>query len=125
MVTGSGELALLINSNNVTTNCGEMWTCSESSSVVTINLQEKREIGGLKIWNYNAGLEESYFGVKRMEVYMDGKLLSPSGGFLIRKAPGYAEFDFGQFLPLTHEINSGNGSGGGGGDAVVEVESGI
>ena len=72
---------------------------------------------GLKIWNYNASLDDSFMGVKRLVVNLDGQMLSPPHGFLIRKAPGDVKSinDFGQFVALNRreESNNGNGKGGG------------
>ena len=109
----------LLNTEKITTRPDEMWTLLtdvlhvQPVSII-IDLKAESFIGGLKIWNYNAGLEESYFGVKRMEVYVDDKPMSGSGsGFLIRKAPGFDSFDYGQFIPFGDGIGVGVGGGGG------------
>ena len=73
-----------------------MWsveTAFATDEPITLTLDlgpEPVTLGALKVWNYNASLEESYQGVKRMALSLDGALLSPPGGFLIRKAPGNA-----------------------------------
>ena len=37
-----------------------------------VDLGRRCEIGGLKVWNYNAGVEDSFCGAKRMHVAVDG-----------------------------------------------------
>ena len=136
--------SMLLNENKITSDPNEMWiveVANDGEVSIHIDLGMEYDVGGLKVWNYNAGQEErcegggsertlsltvantiphpspaslrfsrcSCFGVKRMRVYLDGKLGSPEEGFLIRKAPGYANFDFGQFLAL----NMGAGGEGG------------
>ena len=80
-------------------------------------MEVKVGLTGLKIWNYNASLDDSFMGVKRLVVNLDGQMLSPPHGFLIRKAPGDVKSinDFGQFVALNRreESNNGNGKGGG------------
>ncbi|KAH8059070.1 DUF4457-containing protein [Aureococcus anophagefferens] len=77
---------------------------------LAIDLGCHRTLGALKVWNYNASLEaaleDSYCGVKRMAVYLDGVPLSPPEGFLIRKAPGNDSFDFGQFIHVQEHPTS-------------------
>ena len=53
---------------------------------------------GLRIWNYNPNLDESFMGVKWLKVEADSQLLSPEQGFLVRKAPGSDLFDYGQTI---------------------------
>ena len=67
----------LINGDNITQDVGSMWVVDvesmDSEVVVHVDFGEELAVGGLKVWNFNAGLEESYLGVKRMTVYLDGK----------------------------------------------------
>ncbi|PRW59281.1 hypothetical protein C2E21_2538 [Chlorella sorokiniana] len=56
---------------------------------------------GLRVWNYNKSRQDTARGVKRMVVLADGVEVSPPGGVLVRRAPGDAVSDFGQFIPLT------------------------
>lgn len=93
--------------------------CGIEEPVLVLDMQTPRIISALKIWNYNSNLEDSfrgkfnYFyklflqindkllftGVKRIVILLDGRLISPPMGFLIRKAPGTTtSFDYGQFL---------------------------
>ena len=108
---------MLVNENNITNDPYNMWIVDVLSNnfaeevSIHIDLMKDYDIGGLKVWNYNASLEESFFGVKRMRVFLDGKLASPESGFLIRKAPGYASFDFGQFLAMNPAATGGNVGG--------------
>ena len=54
------------------------------------------------VWNYNAGgVDDTYRGVRLMEIALDGVTKSPVTGCLIRKAPGSSSFNFGQFVSLT------------------------
>ncbi|GMI37559.1 hypothetical protein TrRE_jg13071 [Triparma retinervis] len=107
------DCSMLLNGKKITSDPSEMWiveVVNDGEVSIHVDLGMEYDVGGLKVWNYNAGQEDSCFGVKRMRVYLDGKLGSPEEGFLIRKAPGYANFDFGQFLAL----NMMGGVGGGG-----------
>lgn len=49
--------------------------------------------------------------MKRLVVLLDGKLLSSPEGFLIRKAPGNATIDFGQFLQVSAQQPLGQSNG--------------
>lgn len=75
----------------------------------SLQLPEKDHIYGLVVWNYNKNIEDSYRGVRRMEIFVDGENISPNGGTLVRKAPGNLEYDFGQviyFTPTKHAIHA-------------------
>ena len=65
---------------------------------------------GLRVWNYNKSLEDTSRGIKAVQLFLDGKPLSPPGGHLIAKAPGHDAYDFGQFIPLHPGLLEG-GSG--------------
>ncbi|KAJ1449975.1 hypothetical protein M885DRAFT_469901 [Pelagophyceae sp. CCMP2097] len=95
--------ARLLGGARVTTDPEEMWLLPHASRAnaplsLVFDLKECRAVGALKVWNYNASLEDSYCGVRGMAVYLDGQPLSQPEGFLIRKAPGNDAFDFGQFV---------------------------
>ncbi|CAF4473161.1 unnamed protein product, partial [Rotaria magnacalcarata] len=51
---------------------------------------------GLRIWNYNKSVDDTYRGVKRLHVQLNDKSISPRQGFLLRRAPGHCYFDFAQ-----------------------------
>ena len=78
--------------------------------ILRIDFGEPVGLTGLKIWNYNANLDDSFMGVKRLVVSLDGQMLSPSHGFLIRKAPGDTRSinDFGQFVALNRQNETNN-----------------
>ena len=89
-----------------------MWAVSTQRVAATlrilVDLGQSTTVGALKVWNYNAGLEGTYVGVRRLAVTLDGRRLSPPEGFLIRKAPGNDSFDFGQFVDFSPGSNSVN-----------------
>jgi hypothetical protein len=102
-----GSIGNLWDGVNGTTDVAHMWKVSLQhcegfqEPVVTFDFGAPTEIYGLKIWNYNESLEESYCGLKRVMLKLDGQFVSPSvEGTLVRKAPGHTVFDFGQFIPL-------------------------
>ncbi|CAD5110948.1 DgyrCDS304 [Dimorphilus gyrociliatus] len=87
----------LVNGINVTTDDQYMWLApftSGENHYVTINLPSSRELCGIRIWNYNKSLDDTYRGVKCMKIELDGRDISPPGGVLIRKGPGQTCFDF-------------------------------
>ncbi|OQS01857.1 hypothetical protein THRCLA_05699, partial [Thraustotheca clavata] len=118
----------LFNSNNITTNAEEMWLTSltaclnSSEPFLVVNFGLRLSVGALKFWNYNASLEDSYKGIfahqapidytikgiKRIAIMIDGDWMSPPEGFLIRKAPGNSNFDFGQFIQPKSHLSTGN-----------------
>eukprot|EP00753_Platysulcus_tardus_P011658 PLAT3303.1.p1 GENE.PLAT3303.1~~PLAT3303.1.p1 ORF type:complete len:554 (+),score=289.27 PLAT3303.1:1852-3513(+) len=128
--------AVLLNGVNETVAAENMWLVPFEAGwqpTLTLDLGRARNVQGLKIWNYNEP-EGSFKGVKWLRVELDGQLISPDGGMLIRKAPGRDSFDFGQFVALNRELvraadtigssmggsgsgSSGGGSGAGGGHA--------
>ncbi|EDQ90700.1 uncharacterized protein MONBRDRAFT_16141 [Monosiga brevicollis MX1] len=57
-------------------------------------------VASIRVWNYNKSVDDVGRGVRRLRVYADGELVSPSSGFALRPAPGHAHFDFGQELLL-------------------------
>ncbi len=68
-----GEVAKLIDGVDVTTDESHMWVCPttphpHSSSPqlpsLTITLDTPTSLGGLRVWNYNTSMEESYKGVQ-------------------------------------------------------------
>lgn len=55
------------------------------------------KLKGIKVWNYNANVDDTYFGVKHLMIYINGNLSTQA---LVRKAPGNSLFDFSQNLSL-------------------------
>ena len=107
-----GDLDQLAAAPQVSTDPGTMWAVSTQRVAATlrilVDLGQPTTVGALKVWNYNAGLEGTYVGVRRLAVTLDGRRLSPPEGFLIRKAPGNDSFDFGQFVDFSPGSNSVN-----------------
>lgn len=68
------EVAKLIDEVHLTTDAAHMWACpvphpshSSSSSQcpsLTFTLDTPTSLGGLRVWNYNASMEDSYKGVR-------------------------------------------------------------
>ena len=61
------EMTTLVDGNNVTTDAAHMWVCALMSlqpPTIVIRLGEPRLLHGLRVWNYNASLEDSYKGVR-------------------------------------------------------------
>lgn len=90
---------------NVTTDSNHMWLApwqpaSGVPHTLTVKLTDLECVCALRVWNYNKSEEDSYRGVRRMRVELDGELLTPMEGVVLRKAPGHQRFDFGQTVPL-------------------------
>ena len=66
-------------------------------------------LSGIKVFNFNGGVEESFCGVRRMLLRVDGRVHGPQEGLLVRKAPGDRSFDFGQFIELRTSTAGANG----------------
>jgi hypothetical protein len=109
----------IINGLNLTTDANFMW---RSSKPEHLNSKKKNialifqfefdrtvELKGLRLWNYNAGREESCCGVKHVNIYVDNKLRCST---VVRKGPGehLGKFDFSQFLSLVGTSSSDSAS---------------
>mmetsp|Transcript_5505 Transcript_5505/g.15335 ORF Transcript_5505/g.15335 Transcript_5505/m.15335 type:complete len:1697 (+) Transcript_5505:302-5392(+) len=105
----------LLDGTNATTNDAHMWlapmkmstlsggpvSADDPNGWLSITLgSSPAEVTGLRIWNYNKSLEDTGRGLKAVQLFLDGKPLSPPGGHLLAKAPGRGDLDFGQYLPL-------------------------
>jgi hypothetical protein len=116
----------LIDGDNVTTNDNHMWLApvlqadeaNNSKKSAQLNTQWLRvklpasliasgaRVSALRVWNYNKTDEDTYRGMRAVRVTgvhaRTGQsiLLSPHSGFVLRKAPGHADFDFGQTIFL-------------------------
>eukprot|EP00002_Diphylleia_rotans_P001000 TRINITY_DN10545_c0_g1_i1.p1 TRINITY_DN10545_c0_g1~~TRINITY_DN10545_c0_g1_i1.p1 ORF type:complete len:1785 (+),score=340.31 TRINITY_DN10545_c0_g1_i1:93-5447(+) len=96
----------LVNNQNLTTDIKNMWMIpykSGSRHVLAISLLKPTKLGALKIWNYNKSPDDSFRGAQRVRIYLDDKMISSAEGVILRKAPGHADFDFGQLIFL-HRI---------------------
>ncbi|KAL6425657.1 hypothetical protein ACFW04_009638 [Cataglyphis niger] len=103
------HLTNLIDGYNITTEMDHMWLADVISNkriAITVTFDTDVYLTGIRIWNYNASLELSYCGVKRLLIKLDGKQLHDENpeGFLLRRAPGSCHYDFVQ------EINFANPS---------------
>ncbi|GAB6021430.1 hypothetical protein CHUAL_004038 [Chamberlinius hualienensis] len=103
------EVTRLFDGENVTTDSNRMFLFQQDYNhnstdlpSIVINFHRKRHFNGIRVWNYNSSLEESYLGVKLLSVRVDGRLISPPGGFLIRRAPGNRHYDFAQEINLLY-----------------------
>ena len=88
----------LINGVNLTTQDKNMWLIPYvygNDHKLTIDFKEDRIVSGIRIWNYNKSVEDLGRGVQIMNVSADGKLITPSKGLLVRKAPGSDTYDYG------------------------------
>ena len=56
---------------------------------VTIDLGRMTSIGAVKFYNYNKSAEDSLRGVRTITIRIDGKLVTPAKGIVLRKAPGF------------------------------------
>uniref|UniRef100_A0A8C0EZ99 Katanin interacting protein n=1 Tax=Bubo bubo TaxID=30461 RepID=A0A8C0EZ99_BUBBB len=95
----SRTLEKLIDGTNITVEDDHMWLIPFSfgeDHLLTIHFDKIESIAGLRFWNYNKSLEDTYRGAKVVHVLLDGHSISPSEGFLIRKGPGNCHFDFAQ-----------------------------
>lgn len=98
--------------DGVGTTCDDihMWLIpldNEKPGEIRITFKTPQLIYGLRIWNYNKTLEDTFRGVKQIHVLVDGSLISPKEtGFIIRKAPGNALFEFDQVLRLSSQSQS-------------------
>ncbi|RLN15274.1 hypothetical protein BBJ28_00016984 [Nothophytophthora sp. Chile5] len=99
---GSRIPLALIDGEGTTCDDTHMWLVPlQAAAVPEIRIEFKKTqfLYGLRIWNYNKSPEDTSRGVKQMHVTLDGVAISPrESGFLVRKAPGVAHFDFGQLL---------------------------
>eukprot|EP00794_Sanderia_malayensis_P021189 gene21189-23267_t len=89
----------LIDHENVTTSDEHMWMIPFSEGcdhLLTITFPRVHLFTGIRVWNYNKSLDDTYRGAKSMQLFIDDKEISPDGGFLLRKGPGHCHFDFAQ-----------------------------
>eukprot|EP00730_Choanoeca_flexa_P001663 TRINITY_DN10733_c0_g1_i2.p1 TRINITY_DN10733_c0_g1~~TRINITY_DN10733_c0_g1_i2.p1 ORF type:complete len:1533 (+),score=325.32 TRINITY_DN10733_c0_g1_i2:645-4601(+) len=91
----------LIDGDNATSQSCHMWLTPYTPGGehwITIQLPNPRFLSGLFLWNYNKSATDVARGVRRMEVELDGRVISPTGGFNLRAAPGDDSYDFRQWL---------------------------
>eukprot|EP00050_Salpingoeca_kvevrii_P000601 m.152057 g.152057 ORF g.152057 m.152057 type:complete len:806 (+) comp10159_c3_seq3:2678-5095(+) len=96
----------LINGCNVTVDDTNMWMIPftpNGDHFLTIDFGREVSLSALCIWNYNRQPEDTYRGAQTVRVSLDDVEISPPNGFIVRRAPGHAGFDFGQTISLLHE----------------------
>ena len=68
---------------------------------MTITLSEAVSLPEVIFLNFNDTLASSSRGAKRVEIAVDGKIVTPQGGAYIRKAPGSFEIDYSRTVHLS------------------------
>ncbi|XP_039251765.2 katanin-interacting protein-like [Styela clava] len=96
--TASSDLKNLVNGENITTDDESMLLLPFGNSEICleISLPQARQLKGIRVWNYNRSVDDTYKGVKLIDILLDGRAISSSQGILLRKAPGHTEYDFAQ-----------------------------
>ena len=90
----------LLDHHNITMDDNHMWLAPyiPSQQWMKLELPRRTHVSGLRVWNYNKNDLDTYRGVRSVDVFVDNVRVSPAGGFVFRKAPGSASFDFGQTI---------------------------
>ncbi|XP_066292007.1 katanin-interacting protein-like isoform X3 [Branchiostoma lanceolatum] len=94
----------LVDGCNVTTEDEHMWLIPFNEGdghVLTVDLGQPQYLTGLRFWNYNKSREDTYRGAKIVHLLLDGQVISPPQGYLIRKAPGNCNYDFAQDISFS------------------------
>ncbi|KAI8487365.1 hypothetical protein Bbelb_348340 [Branchiostoma belcheri] len=115
----------LVDGCNVTTGDEHMWLIPFNEGdghVLTIDLGQPQYLTGLRFWNYNKSREDTYRGkslsgrelhmiilqfveeavaAKVVHLLLDGQVISPAQGYLIRKAPGNCNYDYAQDISFS------------------------
>ncbi|XP_035694968.1 protein KIAA0556-like isoform X6 [Branchiostoma floridae] len=94
----------LVDGCNVTTADEHMWLIPFNEGdghVLTVDLGQPQYLTGLRFWNYNKGREDTYRGAKVVHLVLDGQVISPPQGYLIRKAPGNCNYDYAQDISFS------------------------
>lgn len=102
------ENCLLVSNTRMTSSYEEMWVGQTFKGLVIgirFNFDRCKCIKGVRIWNFNAGREDTNIGIKHMEISIDG---GRRKAVIVRKAPGNCSFDYSQFLPIGGENRGGN-----------------
>ncbi|CAH1274468.1 KIAA0556 [Branchiostoma lanceolatum] len=94
----------LVDGCNVTTEDEHMWLIPFNEGdghILTVDLGQPQYLTGLRFWNYNKSREDTYRGAKIVHLLLDGQVISPPQGYLIRKAPGNCNYDFAQDISFS------------------------
>lgn len=97
---------MLVSGSRMTSSYEDMWVGQHHKGLVIgmkFDIDHSTSIKGLRIWNFNAGKEDSSMGVKHMEISIDG---GRRKAVIVRKAPGNCTFDYSQFLPVGVDIRA-------------------
>ena len=103
----------LVHADVVTTNSAHMWLApwhqvEGAEHTLTIVLGDHPcEVGAIRVHNYNKSEDDAGRGIKRALIVIDGRLVSPPDGVLLRKAPGHTRLDFGQTIKLREMPDGG------------------
>ena len=96
----------LIDNINITNDDRHMWLIPYSpgeNHLISISLQSKMSIKGIKFYNYNKSEEDAFRGARKLAISIDGINMTPKAGITIRKALGTADFDYGQTIYLPYK----------------------
>lgn len=91
----------IVRSTGMTSCLEDMWVIAQRRGLVVrlrFSLNVRTAMKGIRIWNFNAGHEDTSVGVKHIEISIDG---GPRKQLIVRKAPGDCNFDYSQFLPIS------------------------
>eukprot|EP00026_Physarum_polycephalum_P005018 Phypoly_transcript_05044.p1 GENE.Phypoly_transcript_05044~~Phypoly_transcript_05044.p1 ORF type:complete len:493 (+),score=68.86 Phypoly_transcript_05044:451-1929(+) len=94
----------LVDGTNTTTSDHHMWLIPFNPvppPIMRIDLGGSTTVSAVRIWNYNKNVEDSFRGAKNVTIALDDVQLSPEP-FVFRKAPGIADFDFGQYISFAN-----------------------
>ncbi|XP_047346783.1 katanin-interacting protein-like [Vespa velutina] len=106
------NLLKLIDGYNITTDKDHMllidYINENEEIIITITFDKEVCITGMRFWNYNASLELSYCGVKRLFIKLDGKSIfeEDCDSFLLRRAPGNCHYNFVQEISFTCHLDN-------------------
>ncbi|KAK3260020.1 hypothetical protein CYMTET_31008, partial [Cymbomonas tetramitiformis] len=109
-ITGGGQyeqlMTILVDPCNMTVDPNHMVLIPRDGDSgrwarIVVKMTPGVNIGHLRVWNYNDGVDGSFSGIKRLKVSLHGQVVH--SGFLLRKAPGTMCFDFGQEVELVSQ----------------------
>ncbi|XP_013381133.1 protein KIAA0556 isoform X4 [Lingula anatina] len=104
--TDDRTLDKLIDGTNITMSDEHMWLVPYTEGedhLVTVDFGQPTAMVALRIWNYNKSAEDTYRGAQILHCTLDGKVISPPSGHLVRKGPGNCFFDFMQEIPFSRQ----------------------
>jgi hypothetical protein len=72
-----------------------------------ITFPQPVKVAGIRVWNYNRSLEDTFTGVKRLRFHVGPVCVSPALGTYVRKAPGHTKFESAHTIMLNDGTNTG------------------